>query len=470
MPLSPTAQASRTMVAREAAREASVKSARESVWARGPEVAHAGICGRGGVALAILMGAGCAADTEPLPLDNFLEIAAPSAAGSGEAHLASDGADLLLSWLEPVASGNDSEHALRVARLSGESYEWGEARLVASGSDFFVNWADFPSVVPVAPGILAAHWLVRGPEGGYDYAIHIALSSDDGRSWSESWTPHEDATATEHGFVSTFPMEGESMGVIWLDGRDYARAAEEGGDPPPQMALRFRQVRLDAAEFGAAPGSYEEAGDEIVLDSRVCDCCQTSATPVPDGILAVYRDRSMDEVRDISAVRLHQGEWSEPAPVHDDGWVINACPVNGPAIDASGEGAATAWFTGADDEPRVHVAFSADAGDTFGNAIRIDGGNPAGRVGLVLLEDGSALVSWLERAGDGAEVRVRRVAPDGRVGRPRVVASSSASRASGFPQLAIAGDGRVVFAWTDPGEGSTEGHVRVAVADLPAFQ
>ncbi|MEX0980308.1 MAG: exo-alpha-sialidase [Gemmatimonadota bacterium] len=428
-------------------------------------------------ALAALALTACAGTDEPLPIANLHEIESPPGAGSGEAHLAPDGDGVILSWLEPVAGRGDvaqaggeaaraPRHALRMARLAGE--EWSESHRVADGDNFFVNWADFPSVTPVAPGLLAAHWLVRGPAGGYDYAIHIALSGDGGRSWSASWIPHEDGTPTEHGFVSILPVDEETFGVVWLDGRDYARAEEEGGERDPEMALRFRQVALGWVRQAAAPPfPGDGAAEEVVIDSRVCDCCQTAAARTARGLVAVYRDRSPQEVRDISVVRFEDGRWSDPVPVHRDDWVINACPVNGPDVAASGDDVAVAWFTGADDRPAVKLSFSADAGTTFGEPIEIDGGNPAGRVGVALLEDGSALVSWLERAGGGAEVRVRRVTADGRSGSAHVVASSSASRASGFPQMAVTAEERLVFAWTDPSDSDGTGRVRVATADIP---
>jgi hypothetical protein len=110
---------------------------------------------------------------------------------------------------------------------------------------------------------------------------------------------------------------------------------------------------------------------------------------------------------------------------------------------------AVAYYTAAGGPKRVKVAFSSDAGATFGAPAVVDDGRPAGRVAVVLLADGAALVSWLEDTGAGAEVRVRRVAPDGSRGDAMVVARTTAARPSGFPRMVLAGD-RVVFAWRDP--------------------
>ena len=128
---------------------------------------------------------------------------------------------------------------------------------------------------------------------------------------------------------------------------------------------------------------------------------------------------------------------------------------------------ALAWFTAPNDSARVNVAFSNDAGATFGTPTRIDAGSPAGRVDLALLADGGALVTWVERTGgDGAAVRVRRVARDGKAGMPVTIAASSAARANGFPKVAITGS-NVMFAWTVAGKPSM---VRVARAALTEFK
>ena len=64
-----------------------------------------------------------------------------------------------------------------------------------------------------------------------------------------------------------------------------------------------------------------------------------------------------------------------------------------------------------------------------------------------MLEDGTALVSWLERRGDGVgEVLVRRVGRDRAPGRPLVVAQAVSGRATGVPHMARVGD-RVLLAW-----------------------
>jgi hypothetical protein len=114
---------------------------------------------------------------EPAAVDS---IASPAAAGSGEPNLAvSPDGRVYMSWLEPVA---DSGHALRFAVHDGS--RWSASRTIRAGRDFFVNWADFPSLEVLSEGHLVAHWLQRSGSGSYAYGVRIAQSRDGGRTWS----------------------------------------------------------------------------------------------------------------------------------------------------------------------------------------------------------------------------------------------------------------------------------------------
>jgi hypothetical protein len=142
--------------------------------------------------------------------------------------------------------------------------------------------------------------------------------------------------------------------------------------------------------------------------------------------------------------------------------VIAACPVNGPAVTTKGNNVAVAWFTAANNQARVFVAFSSNAGDNFRDPIRVDDGNPAGRVDIQYMGDNSVLVSWLERVDNKAEVRVRRVYSNGRRSDASTIAASSAERASGFPHMIWRGKD-VVFAWTEAGRPA---QVKAALLEL----
>lgn len=381
-----------------------------------------------------LLAAGCGGNHEPLELEVPVEIHDTAPAGSLAPNL-THGPDgrVYLSWIE--AEG-DSAHALRFSTLAGSG--WNEPRTIARGRHWFVNWADIPALAVLPDGRLAAHYLIRDPAAKkrYHYRIEVVQSRDGGVSWSAPVVPHRDAAPAEHGFVSLYAAGGDSLGIVWLDGRKFA--PEYGGTD--ETTLRFTTLAGDGG-----------LGPDRALDGRICDCCQTAHAQTARGPLVVYRDRSADDIRDIAVVRRVDGRWTEGRPVHADGWQISACPVNGPAVSALENRVAVAWFTAARDTARVLVAFSENSGARFSEPVRVDAGDPAGRVDVVLLPGGAAVVGWLERTGDAAEVRMRIVTPEGRMGPLRAVAESSGERSSGFPRMARSGD-ELVVAWTEAGE------------------
>lgn len=361
---------------------------------------------------------------------------------------------IILSWVEKVG---DKRYALRFA--TRDASNWSKPGTVAEGENWFVNWADFPSVIALTDGSLAAHWLVKSGTGTYAYDVNIARSKDAGKTWGKPLVPHTDKTQTEHGFVSLVPLPDGRVGAVWLDGRNLKDVKDHEGDEhtplPVSMTLRYATIDADG-----------KLSDETQLDERVCECCQTSAALTSAGAIAVYRDRSDKEVRDIHFVTRQQGNWSAPRPVYSDNWEINGCPVNGPSVAADGSRVAIAWYTGANDSPQVKVAFSNDAGATFGEPVQVDDGETMGRVDVLLLPDGSALVCWLAGNAAGGAIKVRRVQADGSLGTPAVIAKTDISRSSGFPRMARLGD-EVHFAWTEFGKPS---YVRTATANISVYK
>ncbi len=376
-------------------------------------------------------------------------LVSPAGPNSAEPFLsATDKETLVLSWLQREA--DSVTVTLRLATLDSAG-AWGVPSEVVRAKDLFVNWADFPSVVPLASGKLLAHWLQRNGTGRYSYDVRMSESADGGRTWSSSTTAHAPGIPAEHGFVTLLPRPDSTADILFLNGSPAPADAPGKRGPPMRLAM---------SKWTAA-GAV--AGPEEILDMRTCDCCQTAAAVTSRGPIILYRDRSENETRDIYVRRFVSGAWTDTKPLHADGWIIDACPVNGPAISASGEQVAAVWFTGARDTAKVQLVFSRDAGATFGQPVRIDGGMPAGRVDVELLDGGDALVTWIERMGkDSAEVRARIVRPDGTTEPPLTVSPLSGGRASGFPRIVRRRDG-IVLAWTVPGATS---EVRLAALKI----
>ena len=334
---------------------------------------------------------------------------------------------------------------------------WTTPRTIASGRDWFVNWADVPSALRLPSGAIVAHWLQKSGPSTYAYDVRLSHSTDDGRTWSPSYLPHSDGTQTEHGFASLFPIS-DGFGLVWLDGRAMkgggGHGAGEHGGGGGAMSVRFGQFDKNFKQVA-----------ETAVDTRVCECCPTAAAATAEGIITAYRDRSNEEIRDNYVARFVNGNWTAPQPVFNDNWKIAACPVNGPALAANGRTVVMTWFTAKQDQGQAYLAFSNDAGATFGTPIRIDDGGSLGRVDVELLPDGAALATWIEFADQRAQFRARRIERNGTRSAPVTISGLAGNRSSGYPRAAIA-NGEIVFAWTESAEGGAL-QVRTAVARIP---
>ena len=369
----------------------------------------------------------------------------PAAEGSTAPKLSAELGRIALSWIEPAASPGP---ALRYVVREGSG--WSAARTVVSDPLLAVDPANVPGVVPLAGGGWAAHWSTNpSPSATHARRLEVATSTD-GTTWTSPARPHGGVVATDRAMASLVPAaSGNRFGIAWLDGR--AGELSEYGEGG--TALYWAD--WDGSRFSS----------EVQLDPRVCDCCKTSGAWAPSGPIVAYRDRWEDERRDISLMLRAADAWSAPADVHRDGWVLTACPTNGPAVASSPAGTAVGWFSGGGNAKAVRVALSQDGGRTLGSPVRVDAGDPVGRVEVAVLPDGSAGVTWLERVAGAAEVRARRVGADGSAGPPVTIGVTGASKKSGYPVIASTEGREVLVAWTDTTGEKTR--IRAAAVVLP---
>jgi len=378
--------------------------------------------------------AGCSGSTQVAGSgDGAAQVAVdpPAAPGAMAANLAParDGS-AIMTWIEPAGSG---EHRLRFSRFARGA--WSDPVTVTEGPALVASSADLPSAAEAAGGVVVAHWSERRRGGEHAQDVVLARSADGGATWRRLGPAHTDGTDTEHGFATLLGQADGRVRAFWLDGRDTAR---KGG----AMTLRTALVG-------------ERIEESALLDDRVCDCCSTSAATTPDGPLLAYRDRSGEEVRDISIVRHGDAAWSRPLDVHRDGWRIAACPVNGPAAAATGRDVAVAWYTYAGQRHGLRAAFSQDGGASFAAAIEVDGPvgqrAPLGRVAIAMERSGEALVGWVASRPGGGEILIRRVARDGRLGPERIAARTRSARETGVPRMVTVAGEQLLLAWTEPG-------------------
>lgn len=334
----------------------------------------------------------------------------------------------VLSWLQR----NENGATLRYSTLG--IGEWSDSIEVVTDAAMFTNWADLPSVTPLEGQHWVAHWLSKSATESYAYDILFAQSTDGGKTWGEAVRPHSDGTPTEHGFVSLY-AKGSSTALLWLDGR---QTSNESPADPAANGMTLRSAIIDPT--GAR-------SNEQLVDGLVCDCCQTDVAVSNEGPIAVYRNRTVEEIRDIYVTRFVNGEWQAGSPLADDSWHITGCPVNGPSIDAMGDLVAIAWFSAANDRPVVRAALSTNAGRTFREPVEIASTRASGHVGIAIIDSTSVAVSWVESDKHGTNaINIRGLTVGGVVGPVETVGRSTLLRI--YPQLARSND-KLILAWTD---------------------
>lgn len=366
-----------------------------------------------------------------------MEVIVPPTASAEAPRLSVTPTGFGLTWFEPPAPG-DKDKSVRVQYATGDGMLFSKPVTVAAGTDVAVDSFTPPSVTPLSDGSLLAVWPAARKQGKQEsQPMFSAVSRDAGKSWSAPLLVNGDPSSAQHNFFSVAALEDGRAAAIWLD----------GSEEKPTDKMRLAEAEWDGKQWGAV----------TILDPDVCSCCPTAMARTAHGLLAVYRDHLAGDIRDIAVNTFRDGKWSGSRTLHDDGWKLNACPTNGPAVDADGERAAVAWFTGAGDDPRVQVTFSSDAGQTFGAPIRVsEPGKDAttyGYASVALTVDG-AIVSWVEKGKAGRSVVARVVNRNGQQS-PKIEVATGFHL--GHPNLVRRGE-HTLITWTQaPSEAGKAG-------------
>jgi len=366
-------------------------------------------------------------------------LAQPTSSGAMAPNLVSDGDGAWLTWIEPVDDGRNILQ-LKCAKFDNG---WSEAHTIVQGTNFFANWADFPELAVARDGTLFMTWLQKSGPGSYAYDIAIARSDNSGETWSLMGTLNDDRVLGEHGFVSLIPEGENGIRAFWLDGRAMTgdgHSGEGGGD------MQLRTTIVD-----------DEVHSSELIDERACECCGTDAAIINGKAVVVYRDRSSQDIRDISIAAVEL----PPKNIHADNWHIVGCPVNGPSIDAIGSKSVVAWYSGSDESPGVFAAFLSEQ---MNAPIQVSDGY-VGRVDVVMLDEKTAVACWLEPENETISVMIATVHKDGSITDRRTIAEVTSSRKSGFPRIAKIKDG-LLIAWTDKDSHAGISSTVVSITDM----
>jgi hypothetical protein len=338
----------------------------------------------------------------------------------------------LLSWVESSKDGTSG--TLKYSSRRGNA--WSEPRTIAASRHFFRHPAEVPEVIGLAGGSLVAHWIETPGEGESEAEFIYVSGSSDGVHWSAPMICHRDRSMVQHGLASIVASGDREASLFWLQ-------ALKGEDGP--VSLMRTVITFD--------GTTVKVTKEESLDTDVCACCPTAVVKTARGLLVAYRDHTPADIRDISVLRLENGRWSASKNVYPDNWKLNACPTNAASVAAKGDKVAVSWYTASDNKARVELALSPDGGTTFSKPVVVSTGQAYGYTSATADEDGGAIVSWLERGGDGARVLIRHVSAAGALGTVTTLAEGS-RQSLGYPKLIHAGN-ETWAAWNTPSKVQT---------------
>ena len=360
----------------------------------------------------------------------------PYGNNNAQPNLVSKDGNLTLSWISSV---ENQEAVLLYTQYKDNS--WSEPVRITSGSDWFVNWADFPANA-INGNLLLTSYLKKSASGTYTYDILLNFETLSGNKIKDNFLLNTDGIKAEHGFVSMIPNNSSGFYVTWLDGRNTVSKTKETHHKA--MTIRFAEIT-----------NTGEIINETELDATTCDCCQTSIALSSEGPIVVYRNRSEDEIRDIYITKYRNGIWEQPVPVFNDGWEINGCPVNGPKVVVNRTTTAVAWFTAADDNPKVNLSFSLSDKDEFNLPIQLNDLDAIGRVDVAFLNSKEVIVSYIEFDENATYLKVKKVSVEVEVSKAFIISVIDSGRDTGVPQLEVM-DNIVYLVWTNVVDGKNQ--------------
>jgi len=273
---------------------------------------------------------------------------------------------LVLSWVDTSAS---------ITQLRFSVYrdkQWSQAFTAAKGQNWFVNYADYAAVTAIDEQHFIASWLEQSSKTGTQYQFKIKQSFDAGKTWLATTSPLV-VKDGEHGFISVLKKDNDAF-FTWIS-----------------------QVGSDYQILSSALNADNQWSANHVVDDSSCSCCHTDMAAQGSRVLSVYRNRTKDEIRDIALNSYQNQQWSIAAVIHNDGWKINGCPVNGPSISANEDSTIIVWHTFAKNIPQVKLLTQHKGRQS--RVILLDE-QGIGYTDSAIVDDEMALISWLSISDD----------------------------------------------------------------------
>lgn len=369
--------------------------------------------------------------------------------------IASHGRHVAVSWSASTAGKSD----IFVATSTDEGATFSPpVQVNAVVGEARINGEIAPRVaLHVRPGATAPEVVVVWNAKDHGTEIKIARSVDGGRTFAAPVSLQAAGAAGDRGWHSLSIDEQGLAHVFWLDHRELATAKSEARHAEHDGVAMAQKSRLYYATYGA------RASAERALAPGVCFCCKSAVVSLPGGgLVSAWRHVYADNMRDMAfAVSRDFGRtFAAPARVSADGWSINGCPDDGPALAAGSDTRVhIVWPTvipGAEPVGAIFYSALTESG-SFTPRTRIPtlGSPKPSHPQIVVDGAGRLVVAWDESLAGvrTAAYSVAERAPDGtmRFSAPTKFAADGGPTL--YPVMARVGHG-VVAAWTAGAPGS----------------
>ena len=297
--------------------------------------------------------------------------------------------------------------------------------------------------------------------------IKVARSRDGGRSFGPAEALQAAGAVGERGWQSLTVDSRGNAHAIWLDHRGMASGAAKTGEHKGEhdgVAMAQRSGLYYASSAGGAASERE-------LFKGVCYCCKTAMATAPDGTLyAAWRHVFAGNFRDMGFTSSRDGgkSFSPLLRVNQDGWSINGCPDDGPAMVVDGKGAVhLVWPTvSGGTEGALLYAVSRD-GRSFSAPVRVPtlGSPKPSHPQIALDSQGRIAVAWDEvRNGVRGAAFSRMTSAAGAPPAFGAIQTLGTGGPSAYPVLAAAEKG-LVAVWTSGAPANATIKVRVIEPD-----
>ena len=337
-----------------------------------------------------------AAITQVIAAQSNTTLAVPNRVNSTP-WVAASGSFVAVAW--GAAANGKGDIYLAVSRDGGRAFS-APVRVNAVAGEARISGEIAPRVALLArPGdaqpMITVAWNAK--DGTTE--IRTARSRDGGQSFVDEMNLQTNGAIGDRGWqASTLDGRG-TLHTIWLDHRAMA-AAKASGDHSEHKGEH------DGVAMAQRSGLYYAADGmpERELFKGVCYCCKTALAAGPRGeIYAAWRHVFAGNMRDMGFTMSRDGgkTFTPLTRVNQDGWSIQGCPDDGPAMAVDAKGAVHLVWPTVKNEQGVILYATSEDGRSFSTPVRIPtlGGAKPSHPQIAIDKSGRVFVAWDESAG-----------------------------------------------------------------------